>query len=435
MATATPNIGLTLPANGEFFNNWNVPMNTNFTIIDTYIGNINAELESSAGTQEDLAARLAVSLNPDGSLIPSPQQAAATISAVYGGFFADSSPFDLNGRIEAGDDEVFDARQALPGLIDSLAWGPDQNKHNCILSAPSSYLTSTGAVVSLNGSVTPVVANINGYRQQIRTIKTTTVSGSAGTYYLKLTRTAGGVAYITSNSGNGAISTYVTNGLLATFTDLSTNFVTSGVQPGDVLNITGPALDPNLGFQYVVLATNTQDPTNLTTNQIAIYGQFVEATSSLNYTLTNQVDATLSFTNTAHAKVFTRVSNVIYIGRVAFDGTNVTSVTAYQALGVYSGFTSISLGGGNFSVTIPHNIGYYPSKVSLYGSQASDFSQPLDLLSVAALSSGSQTLLRSVIAQTNDLTILVKNATNGIFYQDFGGTSQTSGYLYVVVER
>jgi len=433
MATKTPNLGLILPANGEFFNTWDQPMNFNLTTIDTAIGNVEAEIEAARGTQPDLNTRLSVSLNADGSLIASPEAAAARVSSIYGGFLQSGPAFELNDRLEAGDREVFDARQALPGLIDSLAWGPDQNKDNCVLSAANNYLTYTGAVVSLNGSVTPMIANINGYRQAVRTIKTTTISGGVGTYYLTLTRTAGGVIYLTV-AGQGSISTYAGNGLLAKFTDTTTNFIASGVKVGDVLNITGPALDPNID-RYVVLATNNEDAVNLTVNDVAIYGQFKAASASLDYTFTNQVDATLGFTSTAHAKSFTRVADKIYLGRCGFDGTNVTSLIIYQSLGVYSGFTSISLLSGNFSSVVSHNLGYFPSKIHFYGSQANDFSQPLEPLSVSALSSGSQTLLRSVIAKADDLTISVKNATNGVFYQDFGGTSQTSGYLYIVAER
>jgi hypothetical protein len=94
----------------------------------------------------------------------------------------------------------------------------------------------------------------------------------------------------------------------------------------------------------------------------------------------------------------------------------------------------VALSSGSYSLSIPHNLGYFPSKVSIFGSQANDFSQPLELLSTATVTGGGS-MERSVVAQVNDLTLLVKNPTSGLFYQDYGGTSQTSGYLYVVAER
>lgn len=433
MATKTPNLNLVLPANGEYFNIWDQPMNGNWTIVDTVVGSLQAEIVTARGSASSLDARLSVGLNADGTPIASAEIVAARVSSIYGGLTPLAVPNELNDRLEDGDREVFTARSSLTALQDAVAFTGDQSPNNTVLSAANNFLTFTGPVVSLNGSVTSLIANINGYRQVVSTILTTTISGSAGTYYLKLNRVGGGTQYLNIITNTGTIGTYVTNGLLAMLTDLTTNFVTSGVKPGDVLNITGPGGNPNIN-QYVVFATNTQDPTNLTTNQIAVVGQFVNASTGLNYTLTDPVAPTLSFTGTAHAKTFTRVSGSIYVGRCTFDGTNVTALTIYALQGKYVGFTSVALSSGNYSLTIPHNLGYFPNRVFFYGSQASDFSQPLDVMSSADLSGGGS-LQRSVIAQENDLTILVKNPTNGLFYKDYGGTSQTSGFLYVVAER
>ena len=454
MATATPFLKLVLPANDEYYNVWDQPLNSNLTIIDTAIGSVTTEVVNARGSQPTLSARLATALDPAGNLQPSPEVIAARVSSVYGGFTASSIANLLNDRLEYGDREAWNARQSLSSLSAALAWDADQNKNNSIISAPTNYINPTGPKVSLNAVVsttpgptyllatTPIVANINGYRQVIRTgagsavgtIKTVDLTGqSAGTYYLKLTYTGGSV-YLT-DSGIGQISLYGTNGLNAVYTSTGvspTNFVTSGVQPGDIITITAPSGDPNIG-NYIVLATNRED-TTLTTSQIAIAGQFVSLTSGLTATFTNPVDPQFGFTGTAHAKTFTRVANVIYIGRCVFDGTNVTSVTPYQSLGSYAGFTSIALISGAFSVSIPHNIGYFPNRVAIYASQANDFSQPLELLSSATVTGGGS-LGRSVIAKMDDLILYVKNSTSGLFYTDFNGSNQTSGYLYAVVER
>src|ERR1019366_235477 len=94
-------------------------------------------------------------------------------------------------------------------------------------------------------------------------------------------------AYLTGTS-TGVIDAYPKNGLVARLTDSGKNFVTSGVKPGDVLNVTGPSLNPNIG-RYIVLATNTQDATNLTTSQVAVIGQFVAIGSSLSYTILDPI--------------------------------------------------------------------------------------------------------------------------------------------------
>lgn len=430
MASRTTNLNLILPSHDEYFNTWDVPVNANFVAIDSAIGSLNTEVLEARGSEASLNDRLSVSMNPDGTLLPTAEVEAARSSTVYGAFNG-STAYSLNDRVEQGDRESFYARQSLSDLTAGLAYGADDGQHNCVQSAANNFLTYTGAVVSLNGSVTPCVANINGYRQVVRTIKTTTISGAAGTYYLSLTK--GSYTYVTEVASGGSIGTYAANGLVAKLQDNTKNFVTLGVKPGDVLEITAPGGNPNLG-KYIVLATNVEDNTNLTTSELAIQGQFVSASTGLNYTITDPISPTFGFTGTAHAKTFTRVANTIYIGRCVFDGANVTSLTIYQTQGLYSGFTSITLGGGLYNVTIPHNLGYMPKRVHIYASQASDFTQPLEPLSVADISGGGS-LQRSCIAQMTDLILQVKNSTSGLFYKDFSGVAQTSGYLYVVVER
>lgn len=432
MATKTSNLNLILPANGEYFNIWNQPMNNNLTLIDTAVGDLQSEVVAARGSTGSLNDRLDAGLNADGTPLASTEIVAARSSSIYGALNG-VVPYLLNDRMEQGDREAFTARGSLTALADALAFVGDQSPNNTVISAATNYLTYTGAVVSLNGSVTPLVANINGYRQAVRTIKTTTVSGGAGTYYISLTRAAGGTQYLVAADTQGAVGTYAANGLLSMLTDSTRNFVTLGVQPGDVLNITGPGGNPNIN-QYVVLATHTQDGVNLTVNQIAVIGQFASASSGLNYTINDPVAPTLGFTGTPHAKSFTRVANKIYVGRCVFDGTNVTSISIYANLGSYAGFTSVTLSSGDYNVAIPHNLGYFPRRIQIFGTQASDFSAVLDLLSSADLTGGGS-LERSVIAKTDDMTITIKDPTNGIFYKDFGGTSRTTGYLYVVVER
>jgi hypothetical protein len=86
-------------------------------------------------------------------------------------------------------------------------------------------------------------------------------------------------------------------------------------------------------------------------------------------------------------------------------------------------------------VIAPHNLGFVPSKIEIYGSQTSDFLSPIEPLSAAEMSTGTQALQRSVIVKADDTNVYVKNATNGVFYRDFSGTTQTTGFLLVNAER
>jgi hypothetical protein len=421
MASKTPNLGLIKPARGEFEGSWDIPLNANADVLDGKMGDTITEVTNARGSASSLADRLTVALNADGSLKAVPEVTDARTSTVY----SDQTSLDL--RLEKGDREVYDARSGSTLLIDSLAFNADDDVHNSVLSAPNGFLSFTGANVKVDGSVTSVVANINGYRQVVRTLKSTTISGSAGTYYIYLQRSTTGEIILDRTGGGqntGAVGIHSGDGKLRKLTDTTQNFNTIGVKPGDILEIT--SLSSTNAGQYVVDSV-------LSNTEVLVLGLFVTTQSSLNYKITNPLAPTLTFTATVPAKRFARVTDKIYIGRAVFDGTNVTSVTSYALKGRFEQFFSITLSSGNFAQTVSHNIGYFPSKVQFFASQNNDYSVVLEPLSDADMVSS--TLQRSVISKYDDMTITVKNATNGIFYKGYDGTSQTTGYLLVVATR
>jgi hypothetical protein len=427
MATKTANISLIKPAHNEYFNQWHEPVNKNADIIDSEIGALKDEVTAARGSEVDLATRLNNGLNADGTLKATDEVVSARSSKVYNSDDG-TTDYDLDARIEQGDLEAWYARQGNDGLIDALAWVEDGNVENSVVSAATNYITYSGAVVTVNGAATTVVANINGYRQAVRTNKTVTISGAAGTYYLYLQRQSTGETYLTGTTGTTAA--YVPNAKLQKFSATAVNFVTAGVKPGDILEITAPGGNLNLG-KYVVHSTNAEDAVNLATNEVRIIGEFNSISTGLSFSFINPIAPTFGFTATAHSKLFSKSSGKIYIGRCVFDGANVTSVTQYALKGVYNAFTQVT---GNFSLTIAHNLGFIPRRLLVYASQANDFTQPMEILSVAEVSGGGA-LQRSVVAQFTDTTLSIKNATTGVFYKDFGGTTQTAGYLYIVAER
>jgi hypothetical protein len=486
MASKTPNIQLIKPAAGEYFNRWNEPVNQNWDILDEEVGSLKEEVIDARGTESTLADRLNNGLELDGQIKLTSELSDLRSSTIYGSDDG-TADYTIDQRIEKSEVEVWYARQQAAQLIDAMAWNGDESAHNAVLSAASNYITYAGAVVTVNGAVTPVEANISGYRQVIRTNKTTTISGASGTRYLYLERSSAGEVIYTIPSATGTVSTYSPTSKLCKFASSTGNFVTAGVKPGDILKITGPVSNPNVG-DYVVLATSVEDPTNLNPNEVRIVGEFFTSSTGVDAQVVNTISPTLGVTSTAHSKKFSKISNRIYIGRCVFDGTNVTSVTIYASKGQYDEFISVT---ADFAQTVAHNLGYIPSKIELYGSQANDFSQPLEVLSVAemssggatltsgsvsttpatvtfnpgntVLSSGSQTLTyvaptlsytdmvvtytapaitytspvlkRSVVVRFTDTTLEVKNATLGLFYRDYGGADRTSGYLRIVCER
>lgn len=448
MAQKTVNLGLILPALGEYFNRWNVPVNANFNIIDEVLGDLQSEVTNARGSALTLNDRMSVSLNSDGSLKAVPEVSNARSSSIYGSQTGLGADFSLDDRIEQGDVEVWNARQQLAALIDSVAWAQDDTPHNTLISGPLNQLTSSGGVVTLNGAVTNVIANINGYRQRVRTNKDAVIVGSPGTYYLYLDRNPNGEVVFTPPPSSGTTSVYTPTNKLCKYSATATNFVAAGVKAGDILEITAPGANANLG-KWVIAATAADD-INLTAGELRIVGEFNSANTGLGAQVIDPLVPTFGFTGVAHSKEWSRANGRIYIGRCVFDGANVTSVTNYAYMGRFSKWESVTLNLGSFLVTTAHNLGFIPKKVQVYASQANDFSMPLELLSTAEMTSGSvsltpaspqspnytaPTLQRSVITRFTDTALEVKNATSGLFYKDFDGTTQTSGFLYIVVER
>jgi hypothetical protein len=425
MATKTPNLSLIKPARGEYEGTWDIPMNKNSDTVDGAIGDIQNETQAARGSKASIDARLSVALGADGVPLPLADIVSAQVSAVYG--FPDTAlqpKYKLDSRLEQGDRETYDARQGGATLRDGLASVIDDVVHNSVVSAPTGFFSFTGANVKVDGSVTPVVCNINGYRQVVRTQKSIAISGAAATYYVYLQRSATGDIYLDRTGvgqNNGVTSIDGGSGLTKNFSDSSQNFITSGVTQGDILEIT--TVGSVNKDQYVVDSV-------VDANNLLIKGDFRSVLSNLNYKITNPIAPSLLFTATAHAKRWQRVSGLIYIGRAVFDGANVTSVTTYAVKGRFELFSSIS---GDFALTVSHNIGYVPHKVQFFGSQANDHSAVIEPLSDGDMVTS--TLLRSVISKIDDMTVSVKNTTSGTFYKGYDGTTFTSGYLLIVAER
>ena len=447
MAKKTPFLSLILPTLGEFFNKWHTPVNENFTKLDTFAESVGSEVEVARGSTASLDDRLSVAMNPDGSLKDVPEVATARSSKVYGS--GSGATFQsLDDRIEQADNEILQSRQSLSSLRSALAWAADNTKDNCLVSGPLNPITFSGANVTLNGLVTPVVSNINGYRNITNTNDVIAISGAAATYHLFLDRNPNGKLFYTTPSTVCSTGVLTSTSKMSKFTATGTNLIASGVKPGHVLEITLPGGNANLG-KWIVAETNVENPGDLATDQVSIIGEFYTASTGMTATFSYQNAPTLGFTGVAPSPLWQSYADRIYIGRLVFDGANVTSLTQYAYQGVYAAWSQVTPVAGDFLLNLSHNLGFIPKRVLVYGSQANDFTQPLELLSFAKATQGSVALTvgdqsvtytppalrRSVVSQLDDTIINIKNATNGIYYEDFSGAAQTAGYMYVVVER
>jgi hypothetical protein len=427
MAQQTDNIKLILPDNSEYTDIWDKPVNDNFVKIDTEIGNVKSEVHDARGSESSMATRLNVALNQDGSLKDVPAIAKASTSPVYGNNNSFGDAFDLNGRIGANDFDNFYAKSGDVNLQAFLARMSSDWISDSVVSASTNYLTFTGAVVTANGSITPVYANINGFLSRVRIQSTVTVSGAAGQRWFALQRNPNGV--VLTSDVNGSCNQYpATTGPLIKFKDATKNFVTLGVKPGDILKVTSPVA--NKGY-YTVKSTNTED-SNCAIDELFINGQFGALGTAVNYQVIDPYAATLLVESAAHSPVFQRVSNKIYIGVGSFDGTNMTSITQYALKGKYEEWQAVTLVSNDYNNTFAHKLGYMPRKVYFYAASTNDYLSPLFPLGVASGASG---LERNVIVELTQTQIQAKNPISGLYYKDYSGVSQTSGFMLMIAER
>jgi hypothetical protein len=129
---------------------------------------------------------------------------------------------------------------------------------------------------------------------------------------------------------------------------------------------------------------------------------------------------------------------------VDFDGTNIISTTTYALKGRFEQMVAVSAVGVIWSQEVTHNLGYLPSKVTLFATQAADFSQALEPISVGTVAhqnTTEETLPISVFptqslrVKFTDKTISLKTPTAGLFYKSFDDVTYSSGYLLISVER
>jgi hypothetical protein len=483
MATTTPVLGLVLPGNGEFTDDWDQPINNNATIIDTTIGTIQTLLQNAAGSTADLTTRLAVSLNPDGTLLPVPDILAAQNSFLFGYVDPANTPtaYTLKQQIDNLGKELWYARAASATLLDALA-AAQFGFPNQIVSGTQNvngyptYISNSSNIVRFDGSVTPIVLMIGGYTARVRTLAPVTISGAAGTYYIYAARNIGGVVVVDDSTGtaNGATSA---DGLgnMSIFTDSTEDFTTLNVNPGDLLTIT----DGNDAGAYLISAVA---PAGYTNFQLQIVGHFpIGNQSGAHYTITDPLAPTLS----AVISSGSAPANSIIIGEADFDGTAVTASRPRAYRNDFVGeWRSVTVAGPQVlpEQIFNHWLGTDKIDVVVQVSQANDGSAPVEEISLSQLVSslgvslnntlgvnvtngtlaftpgsgggslggsvagnltgglsssltGSVGETRSLAMQWDRNQVKVKGLTSGVLYTDYNGVVQTGGYLRVLARR
>lgn len=481
MATKTDFLELTLPANNEFNNTWDTPINENFQAIDLAVEDISNEIQSARFATTSLAAFLQVAHFSDGTLKPSDEQDEARNSPVYGDDEG-GEDFTLTDRLDKSDFEIFYARENEEDLLTNLARRlSDVNYPDRVIDGPKdnngapNFLSSSGAEFLLNGDPEEILLNIDGYLMKIRDDISVDVTGADGVKYLTAKKPATPFTlFDRSTQEAGATTTNaLNNDKVQVLQDTGQDYANANVRPGMILRITNTQ---NAG-DYVI----DQVGFDGNADQLLIRGVFPSAIASINYVILDPLRPEFEVVTS-----YTPTKGVCYIGQGEFASGSLISDTAYAFKGKYeSPYTSVDVSTlPNFNVTLNHNLGYIPKKIHIYATETNDGESPHEPLSFGAIGNDLAVAINNTLVYTpedftpgvfdagttdasyteatlddgsldGDVTgslsgqvyplnavrvrftrtqILIKNVRANLFYRDFDGTDKQTGFLKVVCE-
>ena len=459
MANTSDFLKLVLPQNGEYVDTWDQPLNDNLNVIDAWAKAVATEIADSRFGETSLKNFLQIAHQPDGSLKATAEVVKSRSSSAYGDENPDGTDFDLAKRLSQSDKEVLAAREGYSDLRSNAAFrsfsagmvmdgAKDSNGY-------PTWLGSTGVNLQIDGSITPVHFMIGGFIVKTRKLEQLTIAGGVGTKQLYATYNPNGLIIVDGDSAVApplvASGTVGSDGAkIRLFEDLTVDFVTSGVKPGDVLEI---LLNGQNSGQYSVKQVGVLG----NPNRLIIQGVFPgSAQASLNYTISDPFAVSFGYDD-----VQAPVQGKLYIGEADFDGTAITATRAMHFQDTFIGeWRAVDLSAtASFTEIWNHKLFEDALDVDVQVSIMNDGSEPVEKLShmghtnslsVAnslSLSAGAQVLSGSVSlsgslivnhsakVRWTKTTVSVSNASANLLFKDFSGTDHQVGYVRVVVKK
>ena len=390
MSNKTAFLNLEQPQNGEYVDNWEIPVNNNSAIIDAWTLAVDNEITDARGSKTSLALFLAVGHDGAGNLLPTPEMTNSRNSPVYGSRDVDGT-YDLKKRADKGDWESFDAREAKTSLKANLA-AHHAESANMILDGgkdPNGYPTWAAFATDVVTVTVPPTLEllIAGYRCHVRDLLPITLTGGTGTNYIYAQYQPDGVAVVDKSGGTDGVTSNDDVPEARIFTDGGlTDFQVAGVQAGDILKI----LNTDEIGEYVIEQVGYQSSgePSVDYTKLLITGLFpVGGLAGISYQVVDPLAVTLGFEtveNTDADKM------VIVEADIVESGGNVT-VTAVRPRHYKNTFigdwrTVADVGSTpTFEEIWNHNFGSDMIDVSVQVSSANNGSQPVEELSLADL--------------------------------------------------
>lgn len=519
MANTTAFLDLIMPGFKEYRDSWWTPMNQNWETIDTWADAINNEIVEARFNSVTLKDFLSVAHESSGQLKATPEVMAARNSAVYGFQTPEPANFTLGVRVSQPEWEIFFGRESQANLRANHAVRTPFPQ-SCVLSGTKdsdgypTWMSTSGALVRVDGSVTPLMLSIDGLLARVRTLESVDLTGEGDGYkYIYAAylpdwdigkMVLDGLA-VSPATPNGTTSVDL-SGYPIYFNDLTQNFwpmtLDKTFQVGDLLDV----IDSAEKGKYVVKEV-IEGVTPGTSNQFSVVGLFpVGGVSSINYRIYDPLRCTLGFDTTE-----TPVEGKVYLGEVYFESGAIADLPGEPAGVKYRArhfrdifvgeWRSVDVGGvePTLEEMYYHNLGSDVLDIVVQAKAMS--SETVEELSIATIDSdlniaitdaktltrsdnmiytapshaadtfdpgtgdasftqglftpgslagtisyslggsitgslsGGVWMERSVIVKWDRNHVWVKNAVEGKFFKDYGGTARTAGYIRVVVRK
>jgi len=361
--------------------------------LETRMDAVEAELSDARGNLSSLSLRLFDIVDEDGIRIQDPELIAAhgsvlapEASSLKSRFDVIESTFYLNSLQTYN---VGMPAQLISGLIDT--------------NGNSKFILESNPKVLVGGNSTfPLLCQLNGWMYRYtRQVEIDFTGQPAATYYVYLEAASSFGKEMTTGS---AVITSGSN----TITDLSANFVTSGVEIGQLLR-----------FSSILVGTEplVMKITNVTATILTLSGSLPETLAlPTPYAVYNPREGLISYTTTK-----TSSSTRLYLGEVIWTGSAVSALN-YRYLNKYtSPLVSVSASGGSYTQTFDHNLGVIPSSFTLYYYYSlSDDPKVLHIGDEA-------------VVKTTKYTMTVRNRYANLVARSFDGTAHDAGYLQLVI--
>lgn len=410
MANKTAFLELEQPQNGEYVDNWEIPVNDNSAKIDAWSEAIDTEITEARGNKTSLALFLAVGHDTSGNLLPTPEMENARNSPVYDNRDADGL-FVLKKRIDQGDWESFYAREGQDSIKNNFSshhiedgyliedGGKNANGYPTWLA----YAVAT-ATVTVPPSLELLIA---GHKCHIRTSTDVVITGATGLKYLYAQYQPDGVVIVDKSGDTDGATSNDDVPEARIFSDGGiTDYQVAGVQAGDILEI----LNTDEAGKYVVKEVGYQgsgDPSPDYT-KLVIYGIFpVGGLAGISYNIYDPQAASLGY-DTAEPTDEDKLT----IAEVDFDEGPPEAITAVRPRHFKKTFIgewrSVDVSGTpTFEEIWNHEMGTDLLDVSVQVSSADDGSQPVEELSLADLNAS------FVLSKTQD-DLAVSSGTLGL---------------------